>query len=384
LVIGILVGSLFVAPAMNGQAQASALPQAAVNSDPVAAMEAVLKAVHDRAMPSVVNISVTKTIDTSALGFDFGDRLPKDRQGFLNRGSGSGFVWDKDGHIVTNNHVVEGATKIEVLFADDTRAPAELVGTDPDSDLAVIKVDLPASYLQPLKVGDSDQVEVGQLVVALGNPFGQEFTMTSGIVSAAGRLIRGGHAGFSIPEAIQTDAAINPGNSGGPLLNRNGEVVGINAQIMSETGGSTGIGFAIPINIAQKVVPTLISGDSYQYAWLGISGGEVTAELAEYRQLDSTVRGAVVADVFKGGPADKAGLQGRAASAKEDSDEYRYSGDIITAINGTPLNGIDDLIAYLVAQTQPGDQVTLDVIHDDGSQEQVSVTLGQRPTDIQQ
>jgi 2-alkenal reductase len=395
LIIGILVGSLFVAPAMNSRAAASPLPQvAAANNvlmtsnaaadDIVAAFESVLETVHNQAMPSVVNISVTKAIDTSGLGFDFGNQLPKNHPDFLNQGTGSGFVWDKEGHIVTNNHVVEGATNIEVLFADDTRAPAQLVGTDPDSDLAVIKVNLPASYLQPLRLGDSDKVRVGQLVMALGSPFGQEFTMTSGIVSAAGRLIRGGHAGFSIPEAIQTDAAINPGNSGGPLLNRNGEVVGINAQILTESGGSSGIGFAIPINIAQKVVPTLISGDTYQYSWLGISGGEVTADMATFRGLDSQVHGAVVADVLKGGPADKAGLKGRDTTANESSDEFRFSGDIITAINGTPMNGIDDLITYLVAETKPGDKVTMDVIHTDGSKAQVTVTLGQRPTDMNQ
>ena len=376
LIIGIMVGSVFVAPAVNSNAQASTLAQTTSETDLVAALEEALMDVYDEALPSVVNIRVMKSFDIG----DFSeDGLPEEHPEFFNQGGGSGFVWDEQGHIVTNDHVVSGATEIEVLFANDTRAAAEIIGTDPDSDLAVIKVDLSAGALQPLTLGDSDQMRVGQLAIAIGSPFGQEFTMTSGIVSAVGRLIRGGNAGFSIPTAIQTDAPINPGNSGGPLLDRNGEVIGINAQMASRTGASSGIGFAIPVNIAKKVVPALISGDDYKYAWLGISGGEVTAEMSEFRGLTSATRGAVVIEVVDDGPAATAGLQGRDASLDDESDEYQFGGDIITAIDGQPVAGIDDLISYLVTLYRPGDSVALDVIRADGSTEQLQVTLGERP-----
>lgn len=380
LVVGILTGSLFVAPALDTPVKAATLLQQVNDNDLMAAYEDALVGVYHDAVPSVVSIRVTKSMIS---GLDNGENLPKDHPEFFNQGSGSGFVWDTQGHIVTNDHVVDGATDIEVFFANDTIVPATLVGTDPDSDLAVIKVDLPASELTPLPVGDSNNLQVGQLAIAIGSPFGQEFTMTSGIVSAVGRLIQGRNAGFSIPAAIQTDAPINPGNSGGPLLNRAGEVIGINAQMYSTTGGSSGIGFAIPVDIARQVVPTLISGGSVKYAWLGISGGEVTPGMLEFRGLDSDVRGAVVSEVMEGGPAEKAGLQGRDAALDETSDAYINGGDIITAINSTPLAGIDDLISYLVTQTKPGDKVTLDVIHTDGSQEQMQVTLGSRPEALQ-
>ncbi|RMF02410.1 MAG: PDZ domain-containing protein [Chloroflexi bacterium] len=379
LTAGILTGGILFGGAAEQTVQAAPPPQIAAGTDLVAALEQSLEKVYDDNLPSVVSIRVTTNLDMSS--FDFGGETPPpDHPDFFNQGSGSGFVWDTEGHIVTNNHVVEDATDIEVVFADDTAVSAEVVGTDPDSDLAVIKVDLPASELKPVKVGDSDNLQVGQLAIALGNPFGQDFTMTFGIVSAEGRLIRGGNSGFSIPSVIQTDAPINPGNSGGPLLNRNGEVIGINTQIISRSGGGSGIGFAVPINIASRVVPTLISGDDYEYAWLGISGGEVTPEMADFRNLGRDVHGATVIAVLEDSPAAEAGLLGRDESLAEDSDEYLYGGDIITAINGQPLGGIDDLIAYLVSDTRPGDDVELNVIRADGTEENVTVTLGRRPS----
>ncbi len=375
LMIGILVGGLVVAPVFNQPALASTSAQTATDTDLVAAYEKTLVNVYHDVLPSVVNIRVTKTLNTA----DFGGQLPQDHPEFFNEGGGSGFVWDKQGHIVTNNHVVEDSTKIEVYFADGTWADAQLVAADPDSDLAVIQVNVPVSELVPVKVGDSSQLEVGQLAVAIGNPFGQDFTMTSGIVSAVGRTIQGGNAGFSIPEVIQTDAPINPGNSGGPLVNRRGEVIGINAQMLSRSGGSSGIGFAIPVNIAKTIVPDLISGKTHEYSWLGISGTEISPALSEFRQLAPAVKGAVVTSVFENSPAAKAGLQGRDETLKEGSDEFLYGGDIITAINGTAINGIDELITYLVNNTNPGDAVELNVIHTNGSEELVKVTLGTRP-----
>lgn len=375
LMIGILVGGLVVSPVFNQPALASTSLQTATDTDMMAAYENTLVNVYRDVLPSVVNIRVTKTMNTN----DFGGDLPQDHPEFFNQGGGSGFVWDQQGHIVTNNHVVEDSSEIEVYFADGTWADAELVATDPDSDLAVVKVDVPASELVPVKVGDSSQIEVGQLAIAIGNPFGQDFTMTSGIVSAIGRTIQGGNAGFSIPEVIQTDAPINPGNSGGPLVNRRGEVIGINAQMLSRSGGSSGIGFSIPVDIAKTIVPDLISGNGHEYSWLGISGSEVSPAMSEFRQLDAAVKGAVVTGVFEDGPAAKAGLQGRDESLKEDSDEFLYGGDIITAIDGTAISGIDDLISYLVTNTRPGDEVELTVIRVDGDEETVSVTLGTRP-----
>jgi S1-C subfamily serine protease len=253
------------------------------------------------------------------------------------------------------------------------------VGTDPDADLAVLKVNLPASELKPLAIGDSDTLRVGQLTVALGTPFGQEFTMTSGIVSAIGRTIRSGNGLYSIPQAIQTDASINPGNSGGPLLNRRGEVIGINSQIYSRTGSNAGVGFAVPINIARRVVPTLIAGNTYEYAWLGISGGDLTQDIRDYLKLPSSTRGALVTSVTEGGPAEQAGLHGVERVQRVNGQPFPVGADIITAINGQPVSSINDVITYLVASTSPGDKITLDVIHADGQPGQVEVTLGVRP-----
>ncbi len=287
-------------------------------------------------------------------------------------------MWDKEGHIVTNNHVVDGATEIVVIFADDTQVEAEIVGTDPDSDLAVIKVDLPASYLKPVILGDSDAMRVGQLSIAIGNPFGQEFTMTSGIISGVGRTIRGGDSLFSIPEVIQTDAPINPGNSGGPLFNRFGEVIGINTQIISRSGSSSGIGFAVPVNIAKQVVPILIEGDEFEYAWLGISGRTLEPEISEQMNIPTDTKGALILAVAEDGPADKAGLQGTQEIAARINEEYEVGGDVITAINEQPVHGMDDLITYLVSETRPGDEVELKVIRVGGGRDTVTVILGSR------
>lgn len=419
VIAGAFVGGLLLAPSVNVEAQAAEnLPgqpvdappalQTSSSTDVLGAFEDAFTDLYQDTVPSVVNIRVTKRFDTTDLqrfGFPFPDprddeeseeeAVPDSEEAtpeseeegeglipeeFFNQGGGSGFVWDEEGHIITNHHVVDGATAIEVIFADDTRIPAELVGSDPDADVAVIKVDPSAASLQPIAIGDSEALEVGQLAIAIGNPFGQDFTLTTGIVSGVGRTIRSGNTQFSIPEVIQTDAAINPGNSGGPLLNRQGEVIGINTQIISQTGSNSGVGFAVPINIAKRIVPVIVEGDDFEYAWLGISGNSLTSEAAEFRSLDADFRGAVVAAVAEDGPAAEAGLQGRDQSLDEVSDAFRFSGDIITAINGDPINDMSDLITYLVKETRPGDVVELDVVHDDGSQETIEVTLGVRPS----
>ena len=410
---GAFASGLLLAPSVNSEAKAAEMApaqpveaaqpalQTSSSTDVLAAFEDAFTDLYQDTVPSVVNIRVTKEFDTTDLqrfGFSLpnphGEEEPNDEatpdsegendqqlpEEFFSQGGGSGFVWDDEGHIVTNYHVVDGATTIEVIFSDDTRVPAELVGSDPDGDVAVIKVDPTAVSLQPITIGDSEALEVGQLAIAIGSPFGQDFTLTTGIVSGVGRTIRSGNTQFSIPEVIQTDAAINPGNSGGPLLNRQGEVIGINTQIISMTGSNSGVGFAVPINIAKRIVPVIIQGDDYEYAWLGISGNTLTSEAAEFRNLDADFRGALVAEVTADGPAAKAGLQGRNESLTASSDDYVFSGDIITAINGEPINDMNDLITYLVEDTKPGDVVTLDIIHDDGSQESIKVTLGVRPS----
>lgn len=379
-------GGLALAPQLNVVAQAAdeeaaiqssstVLAASALESDDfLATFEQALIDVYQTTLPSVVDIEVTQRVTsgtTNRFGGGSGD--------LFRQGEGSGFVWDKEGHIVTNYHVVEDADKVKVIFADGGSAEAKVIGTDSDADLAVLKVNLPASELQPLVVGDSDALQVGQLTIAIGNPYGQDFTMTTGIVSAVGRTIPSSRSSFSIPEVIQTDAAINPGNSGGPLLNRRGEVVGINTMILSDSGSSDGVGFAIPINIARQVVPTLIAGEEYEYAWLGISGNSLTDEVIEVMNLPASTQGTLVINVVRNGPADQAGLRSSQQVLTVAGQEYPYGGDVIIAIQGDPVTGMDDLITYLVENTRPGDQVTLGLIRSGGEQETISVTLGARP-----
>jgi 2-alkenal reductase len=292
-------------------------------------------------------------------------------------------VWDEAGHIVTNNHVVEGADKIEVTFADGTIVPATLVGANRDSDLAVIKVDVPAEELHPVRMGDSTQVKVGEIAVAIGNPFGLENTMTVGFISALGRSLpveSNGSAGptYRIPDIIQTDAPINPGNSGGVLVNDQGEVIGVTAAIASPVQASAGIGFVIPSAIVQKVVPELIEKGHYAVPWLGISGTSLDPDLTQGMGLDAGQRGVLVVDVTPDGPADKAGLRGSDRSITVDGEDRRVGGDVIVAIGGQTLETFDDLIAYLFGSTKVGQQVTLTVLRD-GQQQEVQVTLGERP-----
>jgi 2-alkenal reductase len=302
-------------------------------------------------------------------------------------GEGSGFVFDSQGHIVTNYHVVQDNTSLEVDFPSGTKVHGKVVGSDLDSDLAVVKVDVPAGELKPLPLGDSDQLQVGDTVVAIGNPFGFSSTMTMGIVSAKGRnleSIRQTSDGrsFSAGDLIQTDAAINPGNSGGPLLNLQGEVVGVNRAIQTVATAASGepvnsgIGFAVSVNIVKKVVPVLISKGSYDYPYLGISSlDEVTLMLAEALGLPQS-RGAYLVEVVTGGPADQAGL--KAGTRDTSITGLKAGGDLITAIDGEPINVYADLIGYLMTKKSPGDKVVLSILRD-GKEMQVTVTLGKRP-----
>ena len=346
--------------------------------DVVAAQDQLLEDIYNSTLPSVVLIRVSRNLGSLAERPSIPD-LPDIPNDFFERTGGTGFVWDDQGHIITNHHVVTEADRVIVVLPNRVEMEAEFLGSDPDSDLAVLKVSDPDGFLVPVTLGDSDQVKMGQLAVAIGNPFGQQFSITTGIISGIGRTIRSGHSQFSIPEVLQTDAPINPGNSGGPLLDRNGHVIGVNTQIISRAGVSSGIGFAVPINIANQVVPTIISDGEYEYSWLGISGTSLGPDAAKAMDLLPNTRGAMVIDLVTDGPAAEAGLEGSDETVEVEGLEIPYGGDIIVAINGTPIETIDDVIAYLVAKTKPDQEVLFEIIRD-GTRQEITVTLGKRPT----
>jgi len=302
------------------------------------------------------------------------------RLGQRGQGSGSGFILDNEGHIVTNNHVVAGATQVTVAFYDGIEAEAEVVGTDADSDLAVIRVDGISEGAHPLPLGDSDQVEPGEWVVAIGSPFGLGSSMTAGIVSAVGRMIPSGATSFSIPQAIQTDAAVNPGNSGGPLLNLRGEVIGVNAQIAAGSGGANaGVGFAIPSNIVRRVAPALIANGSYEWPWLGVQGGSVNLTIMEANDL-GTQQGAYVDRVVPDGPSDAVGLQGSSGTVDVSGIPVPVGGDVIIEADGKPIADFSDLLVE-VSMRAPGDEMELTIIRN-GQRRHVTVTLAGRPPDV--
>ncbi len=352
-------------------------PVSLAQDDDGLARDEVFADIYEQVSPSVVSISVVaRRPGTGVMGED---------QTVI--GGGTGFVLDMDGHILTNNHVVEGATEIEVSFIDGTLAFAQPVGLDPDSDIAVIRVDLPAedlARLQPVTFGDSDSLRIGQTVLAIGSPFGQRWTLTSGIVSATDRSIPS-LTDFSIGGVVQTDAAINPGNSGGPLLNLDGHVVGVNSQIVSRTGASAGVGFAVPGNLAQRVAQQLIEQGFVDYSYLGIQGRDIYLPLIDTFGLPNDTQGVVVSEVVIGGPADRGGLESAVFNSETEANNLRdvpTSADIITAIEGHSLRSISGLIGYLAAETEPGQTVTLTVLRlDDGTVEelQLDVTLTPRP-----
>jgi 2-alkenal reductase len=337
---------------------------------------AVLRNIYEQVNPSVVNVTVW--IDHPPI--DTGDATPEGQEGIMPFVNGSGFVWDGAGHIVTNNHVVESAERVQVNFFDGTAAIAEVVGTDVDSDLAVLKID-PAGYvLVPVQRGNLDDIYVGMRVAAIGNPFGLQGTLTSGIISAIGRSIPA-RGNFSIPDSIQTDTAINPGNSGGPLLNERGEVIGVNAQIRSDSGSNSGVGFAIPIAIVERVVPELIKNGTYDHSYMGITGTTFSPTCSAEQGLPKELRGVMVGQVLGGSPADKAGLQG--ADRKVQTEFYpvcprEAGGDVITAIEGQPVTTFDTMLDYLMRYTSPGDTISLTVLQD-GDVKELDLVLGARP-----
>jgi S1-C subfamily serine protease len=289
---------------------------------------------------------------------------------------GSGFVYDTNGHIITNNHVVDGAKTVDVRFIDGNVYTAEVVGTDPYNDIAVLKIidDFSEEHLEPLPLGDSSQLEVGQQVIAIGNPHGLSNTMTTGIVSQVGRLLPNRELGYSIPNVIQTDAAINPGNSGGPLLDLQGHVIGINTAIQSATGDFAGIGFAVPSNSVKRIVPALIEDGKYSHPWLGVSGTSLTPDIANQLGIAKNSKGVVVTTVIKDSPAQKAGLQ----EATFNANRELKGADIIVALDDYEVRDIDDLIIYLSENKSVGDNVVLKVDRN-GQLIELNAVLQERP-----
>ena len=320
-------------------------------------------AVYEKVADGVVNVTST------ALQMDF----------FFNaiptQGSGSGSIIDTTGHILTNHHVVANAQKLEVTLADESKWPAKLIGSDPDNDLAVIKIEAPREKLKVIPMGDSKNLRIGQKVLAIGNPFGLERTLTTGVISSLGRTIRS-EGGFLIEDIIQTDAAINPGNSGGPLLNSQGEIIGINSAIISPSGGSVGIGFAIPVNTAKRVVPELISKGYVTYPYIGATIQSLIPEIAKYLKL-KVERGAMIAEVARGGPADKAGLKGGDQRVQVGNMIVIVGGEIIVKVDQRDVKTNDELIRY-IREKKPGDTITLKVYRNKKF-ENLKVVLGERP-----
>ena len=364
-----------------------AVVSARSSASALAALEGTLEQIYTQVNPSVVHIEVTQKEEVTfptfpeIPGFTF--PAPQGPQEFYRHGTGSGFVWDKEGHIVTNNHVVADADRINVVFHDGTTVEGKVVGTDPDSDLAVVKVDVPAERLQPVQTADSTQLKVGQLAVAIGNPFALQGTMTVGFVSALGRLLPVASGDmqvprYTIPDVIQTDAPINPGNSGGVLVDDQGRVIGVTSAIISPVGTSAGVGFAIPSAIVQKVVPALIQTGHYEHPRLGISGTSLTPDLSKAMGLKPDQRGALVVEVVPESPADKAGLHGSDRQVEIEGQKVSVGGDVIVAIDGQPVKEFDDVVAYLARHTEVGQTVTLTLLRQ-GKEETVRVTLAARP-----
>jgi serine protease Do len=393
---GLVIISLLLTTSLGACATAAASPidtavqpqtQQQITVNTVADMDTLLADLYDRVNPSVVSIQVRQPNNGTSLsipqtpGFP---ELPQSPQGGFQYAQGSGFVYDSQGYIVTNYHVIDGADRVTVVFSDGSSQTADVVGSDPDSDLAVIKVASLPDGTQALPLADSITLRVGHSVVAIGNPFGEEGTMTTGIISALGRTLAsqsttssGGT--FSIPNVIQTDAAINPGNSGGPLMNLQGEVIGVNAAIESSVRQFSGVGFAIPSSIVARVVPVLIDKGSFSHPWLGLSGTDLTPELRKAMNLDPGQTGVLVITVDQDGPAKKAGLQGSANETTIDGVPVQVGGDLIVGIDKVSVKQFDDLLSYLSEDTSVGQKVTLHILRE-GSPLDLQVTLGARPT----
>ena len=379
----VLIGSLFAAALLGGgvaagigaafdtDSDAGSAVTTTVEESPAPASFArssggakTIQEIYDAAGPGVVQVTSTTVVSQDPV---FGSQQA--------RSLGSGFVIDKTGYIVTNYHVVEAAQKVEVNFSGDDRVPAKVVGSDPSTDVAVLKVDAQARALTPLPLGNSDAVRVGDAVVTIGNPFGLERTVTAGIVSAIQRSIQAPN-GFTIERAIQTDAPINHGNSGGPLLDSRGRVIGINSQIESESGGNVGIGFAVPVNTVKDVASQILRTGKVEHAYMGIEMQPIDQSLSETFRLP-VGKGVLVSRVRAGSPAAKAGLKGGDQQVVIDGESYVLGGDIITRADGRAVTSPEEL-SSLVMSKDPGDTITVEIQRGDSSKT-VSVTLGRQP-----
>ncbi len=385
----------------NTSASTASSLAAALPTGTASDLQNVLESIYQKVSPSVVSIDViignsSSSSTASSNGqnnpfgnspFGFGNGNSGNSGQTTSEALGSGFVWDTQGHIVTNNHVINGATHITVTFSDGTSVTAKVVGADPNADLAVLKVNVPASKLVPVTLGNTANVKVGELAIAIGEPFGLQETMTQGIISGLSRTLPVGldsqttqSSGptYNIPDIIQTDAPINPGNSGGVLVDTQGHLIGVTAAIESNSNSSAGIGFVIPTEIVQKVIPSLIKTGTYKHPYLGISGTDMTPAIAKAMGLPSTTRGALVGTISSGGPAANAGLQGSTQQVTINGQQTTVGGDVITAINGQPVNSFDDIGSYLFLNTTPGQTVTLTLLRQ-GKTVTAKVTLGTMP-----
>ena len=332
---------------------------AIAEASPLYSKDLSLIEIFEKSEPGVVRVNVQKSETDDVVG-----------------GVGSGFVFDKMGHIITYAHVVKDATKVVVTFLDGRSYNAEIIGTDEFTDIAIIKVNADLVLLHPLPIGDSSNLKVGEQITAIGNPFGLSGSMTSGIVSQLGRLLPSG-AGYSIPDVIQTDAAINPGNSGGPLLNMRGEIVGINTAIQSATGEFTGVGFSIPSQTVAKIVPTLIEEGEYNHPWIGISGRDIDPDMANVLNLKDAV-GFLVITVVDDSPAFEAGLIGSDKTIEVEGISYPMGGDIILSVDGIEVRKIDDILIHLQRAKTVGSEMTLEILRD-GRTTDITITLQERP-----
>jgi S1-C subfamily serine protease len=340
-------------------ADAGAVPENVSDSG-----SALVGRIYRSAAPGVVQVTSSIESQDPVFGSQEGQAL------------GSGFVIDKLGHVITNFHVVDGASEVFVNFSGNDRMKAEIVGTDPSTDIAVLKIDASARALTPLPLGNSDRVRVGDPVVAIGNPFGLDRTVTAGIVSALQREIVAPD-GYPIDKVIQTDAAINKGNSGGPLLSARGEVIGVNSQIESDSGGNVGIGFAVPTNTVREVASELIDHGTVEHPYLGVRMQTIDEALADFGDVPR--EGVLVTEVLPGSPADEAGLEGGDSSVVVDGQTYRLGGDVITRIGDRSVESADE-VQEIVTSKNPGDKLSLR-LENDGSEKTVTVTLGRRPAD---
>ncbi len=353
--------------AVQVQPTATPVPATEAASNP---LEAQVIAVYENVSPAVVNITNRGYV------YDFF------MQAVPQEGSGSGFVYDTEGHIVTNYHVIENAEELSVTLADGKVYDAKVIGADPTNDLAVLGLNANVDLPEPIALGDSGALRVGQFVLAIGNPFGLERTLTTGVISALGRVIQSPEDNRFIGEAIQTDAPINPGNSGGPLLDLKGRVIGVNSQIISPSQASAGIGFAVSANTVRRVVPELIARGYYPHPWLGATMLTVTpANVKVFRDGGMQVpveTGLLVSEVSPGGPADQAGIRGGDRAVRTGRYQLLLGGDIITAINGQPLSDFQALNVYLETQTKVGDSVQVTIVRD-GQEQTLALTLGEQP-----